>query len=334
MNDRHDPSALRGAADRLVTAQRDRALHAWLANDGDPAAARVKQVWDDAADLGAHPGYADLLGPPTMRERLVAAMHALREGIGPVLTPAHMALATACLVVVALGIAMLRPAAAEYSTQIAEVRELTLPDGSQVTLGAKSEIQRLAFSADARRVRMGQGEAFFSVAKNADRPFIVMAGDALIRVVGTKFNVKYNGAQVKISVLEGVVQVIRPNGDPEAVISATGQPHITLTAGQQTVVAEAQPGFLANPVPIQGDAPGAWREGRLSYEDAPLGEVIADANRYRSGAITITSPALARERINTSLKTSQIDQMLDTLPGSIGAQVVRKPDGTVEIRGK
>lgn len=334
MNDSHDPSAFRDAAERLVRARRDRVFDDWLANDGDPAAARVKQVWDDAADLGAYPGYTDLLGAPTMRERSVAMMHLLREGIGAVLTPARTALAATCLALVALGVALLRPAAPEYSTQIAELRELTLPDGSQLTLGAKSEIQRLAFSAAARRVRMGPGEAFFSVTKNPDRPFIVMAGDTLIRVVGTKFNVKYNGAQVKVAVLEGVVEVIRPNGDPETVIAAGNQPHVILTAGQQTVVAEAQPGMVAKPVSIQGAAPGAWREGRLSYEDAPLSEVIADANRYRSGAITIASPALARERINTSLKTSQIDQLLDTLPDSIDAQVVRKPDGTVEIRAK
>lgn len=332
-DNRDSQQAIRQAAERLVDRHRQGGSIDRLS--ADPAVARVREVWDDAAGLSAHPDYADLMGSPTWRERIVSAW---RELFRPIargsLTPAHVVLAAACLVLIAVGIGMTRSASPEYRTQIAEVRELILPDGSQLTLGAKSEIAKLAFSSGARRVQMGVGEAFFSVAKNPARPFFVQAGGTLIRVVGTKFNVKYDGDQVKVSVLEGMVQVIRPTGAAESVTSATGQPHVTLTAGQQTVVLETEPGFTARVAPIQGAAPGDWREGRLSYEDAPLSEVIADANRYRSGAITIASPTLAGERINTSFKTSQVDQMLETLPDSVNAQIVKHPDGTVEIRAK
>lgn len=330
-------AALREAAGHLVDADRrglraeeDPAFNNWRDQDHARAAsaARVMQVWDDASELKMHSHYGALLGKPTLRERIVAAIRSFDR---PVFTPARTALATGCVaLLVVAGTMLFSPASPQYRTEVAEVREFRLADGSEVTLGAKSEIAKVMFSSEARRVKMGTGEAFFAVTKNPKRPFLVQAGDALIRVVGTKFNVKYDGTKVKVSVLEGVVEVIRPGGAIETVSSAAGQPHVTLKAGQQAIVSEAKPG-LAVQASVRID-PGSWREGRLSYEDAALSDVIADANRYRSGEIVISSPDLGRERINSSFKTSQIDQMLDSLPDSINARVIRHPDGRVEIR--
>lgn len=315
---------------RGLHAEDDATFIAW--RDGShvnaAAAALVLQARDDAGERRLHPGYAELMGAPTLRERVMGVLHSARDALsGTVLTPARLGFAALCLALMIAGGVMLRPATPEYRTRIAEIRELKLDDGSRVTLGARSEISRIAFSDDSRRVKMGVGEAFFEVAKAPDRPFLVEAGDTLIRVVGTRFDVKFDGAAVKVSVLEGVVRVM----PGKAGTSAADRPYVTLSAGEQAIVPNMA-ATLPRPTAIRGTPPGSWREGRLSYADAPLSEVIADANRYRTGRITIVSPSLRDEPVTAAFKTSETDQMLDMLATGLNVQVIRHGNGEAEIR--
>lgn len=311
---------------------------AWRREDAEREAAfrQVAQVWDDAARLKEHPAYADLLGTPTLRERLVAFWRSL-TAYRPTLTPSpQWAVATVLAVMVLAGAWYLVPSAPgptpAYATQVAEVREVALDDGSVVTLGGRSALD-VEFTSAERTVRLDSGEAFFSVSHDAARPFVVLAGDTRIRVVGTKFNVNYDGDRVRVSVLEGVVEVMRADGSTERIASGTASPPLVrLTAGQQIVAANDAP--LQAPEPVRSAPPGAWREGRLDYQDAPLSEIVADANRYRSGEIRIMSPSLASERLTTSFRTSQIDQMLDSLPETLPLTMRRNPDGSVELRSR
>ena len=91
---------------------------------------------------------------------------------------------------------------------IAEVREIHLSDGSEVTLGARSSLE-VAFRLHERRVALTSGLAFFSVSKNPSRPFIVLVGDKEVRVVGTKFEVRRDPAGMRVSVVEGTVEVMQ-----------------------------------------------------------------------------------------------------------------------------
>lgn len=296
----------------------------------DAAFRNATQAWDDAALLKHSPAYADLLGTPTLRERVVGWWHDLTE-FRPQFAPSRgLAFASVLAVMIVAGALLLVPRGPDFSTQVAEIRNVPLDDGSVVTLGAKSALD-VKFSNEERTVRLAGGEAFFSVSRNAARPFVVLAGDTRIRVVGTKFNVNYDGERVRVSVLEGVVEVMREDGGVKQVTSGnTSGSVVKLVAGQQVVAFAAAP--LAKAEPLNGAEPGAWREGRLSYQDAPLSEIVADANRYRAGQIKIMSPSLAHERLTTSFRTSQIDQMLGTLPDSLPLVVQRKPDGSIVLR--
>jgi transmembrane sensor len=296
----------------------------------DAAFRNAAQAWDGAALLKHSPTYADLLGTPTLRERVVAWWHSVTE-FRPQFAPSRgFAFASVLAVVIVTGALFLTPREPDFSTQVAEIRDVPLDDGSVVTLGAKSALD-VKFSQDERTVRLAGGEAFFSVSKNAARPFVVLAGDTRIRVVGTKFNVNYDGGRVRVSVLEGVVEVMRGDGGTERVTSGnTSGSMVKLIAGQQVVALDSVP--LPKAEPLNGAEPGVWREGRLSYQDAPLSEIVADANRYRAGQIRIMSPLLTNERLTTSFRTSQIDQMLDTLPDTLPLIVQRKPDGSIELR--
>ncbi|OZB13670.1 MAG: hypothetical protein B7X53_15625, partial [Hyphomonas sp. 34-62-18] len=95
-----------------------------------------------------------------------------------------------------------------YETMIAEIRDIHLADGSVVTLGARSRIEPV-FSDTMRIVKLHEGEAFFDVASDPERPFYVEAGDRLIRVVGTRFDVRQGPETVRVAVVEGVVEVLQ-----------------------------------------------------------------------------------------------------------------------------
>lgn len=324
------------AAERLLRAHdvgvdphSDLATVAWRRESdiNDAAFRHVTQAWDEAARAKERSSYAQLLGTPTLRERVVAAWHGLIEQRPGFMPSPRWALASIVAAMVLAGSWFLTPTGnPTYATQVAEIRDVPLDDGTVVTLGARSAVD-VQFTNAERTVRLASGEAFFAVSRDTSRPFVVLAGDTRIRVVGTKFNVHYEGGRVRVSVLEGIVEVARADGSTERIGPAA--PTVTLTAGQQLLAAGSAP--LA-PEPLRGATPGAWREGRLDYQDAPLSEIIADANRYRSGTIRIASPALAGERLTTSFRTSQIDQMLETLPETLPVALRRNPDGTVELR--
>lgn len=312
-----------------VRPEDDAALSRWRSQDPghDLAFAEASGAWDGLGDLGRHPALMDMLGEPTFRERWVAWRR--RATACPRLAPQQLAFASLVLAVIGAacwfgGQALHRP---DFETKIAEVRDVPLADGSVVTLGGKSSID-VRFDAKARRVKLAGGEAFFSVTRNPNRPFIVEAGDTRIRVVGTKFNVNLAGGQVRVSVLEGVVQVIHA-GNPVAQAIGAQARAVRITANQEAV----DPANRTGPVVASERVavPGAWREGRLGYEDAPLAEVVADINRYRPAAVRITSGAVGDLRVTTSFKVSQIDSMLLALPQSLPVEVHQRSDGTIEI---
>jgi transmembrane sensor len=204
-----------------------------------------------------------------------------------------------------------------------------------VTLGPKSSLD-VDFSASERRVRL-TGEAFFEVAHNAARPFLVEAGSALVRVVGTKFDVNQASETVRVSVLEGVVQVIPPRLGPVA----SRRPSQLLRAGQHLEVAldptvpvsgVSSPAAAAAPSPAT--PPGAWREGRLSYDNARLGDVVADLNRYYAPGVTLRGPGLGNLRVTASFKASQIPAFIASLDKVVPVQTDRSPGGAILVKAR
>jgi transmembrane sensor len=193
----------------------------------------------------------------------------------------------------------------DYSTRLGEVRTISLPDGSSLTLGAYSHAT-VKLVANERRVTLDRGEAYFEVAKDAARPFYVNAQSAAVRVVGTRFDVRLGSSHVRIAVDEGAVAV---NDRPAAV-----------SGGQRIDVLPN--GTLTEPARIDEGEVAAWREGRLVYDGAPLSEVVADLSRYRPD-VTLKSPAAGELRVTAGLRVEQIDQFVDRLPDILPVRVTR-----------
>ena len=226
----------------------------------------------------------------------------------------------------------LDPNAPDYATAIAEIREITLEDGSVVTLGARSELDAV-FDADTRQVTLLAGEAFFDVAKDPSRPFFVSVDDTLIRVVGTKFDVKRTAGDVHVSVLEGVVDVMKAKDLVAAEDEPLGRIQTKrLTAGQK-IIADARPSLP--PVrQIETAMPGAWRSGRLAYEDASLLEIVADVNRYSDRPIRIASNEIGDMRFTLGFQTSEIDAWLAVLEETQPVRVVDRGVGEIVLHPK
>jgi RNA polymerase sigma factor (sigma-70 family) len=214
-----------------------------------------------------------------------------------------------------------------YATDVAQLREVALPDGSRMTLGAQTSVD-IRFDGDRRRVALNEGEAFFSVTHDADRPFFVAVGKNLVRVVGTQFEVHKGKAEVRVGVLQGVVEVASPPAE------RASQPVETrvLKAGQG--VSGDLNGQLGSTRETGAAAAGAWRAGRRVYIDAPLREIIADINRYSRRPIEIAEPWIGELQVSTSFRVAEPQQILGSLELTLPVSVDREHSGRIVLREK
>jgi transmembrane sensor len=316
-----------------VTSEGRMRFEAWLRTSERHAQAyqRVKSLWGGIAQLT---DLAELepCDQPLPGERLRAVFRRVshvvsRAFVMPVL-PITAGVVGALLLVLAPKFSpYLRrtPAPVQYATGVAEIRDVRLPDGSMVTVGARSNV-KVNYTDTERRAILVQGEAFFSVQKDPGRPFYVATGDTRIRVTGTKFDVRHEPGKVRVAVLEGTVEVMRSaqasgSSAPDAVTEK-----LVVTAGQQVV---SDPSGVRQ---SKGVEPGAWRHGRLVYVDASLDEVIADANRYYDKTIVFGPKALKDLRVTGAYRTDQIDVMLASLAKAYPIDMKQTNDGRIILK--
>ena len=330
---------------------------AWCAQDPRHAAVyqRFASIWHDAAmleelePLTREPSTGD---PWWRRLRASLAIQPLRWAAGASLAAAA---------IVALGLwSQLTPA--YYTTGIAQVRDIRLSDGSEITLGASSSLA-VAFRSHERRVTLTSGVAFFSVVKNPSRPFIVLVGDEEVRDVGTKFEVRREPTGMRVAVLEGIVEVMPvPKPATEAAREARHDPRLArkialaagaaihgqapaepilltaneppgariLTAGRQVTIGPN--GVIPDPQVMPSVEPAAWRYGRLVYVDTPLKDIIADANRYSREPIAIADARVANIRVSVTYPSDQIEQMVSALAHSLSLEVERRDGGGILLK--
>ncbi len=211
-------------------------------------------------------------------------------------------------------------------TRIAEIRDVELPDGTVVTLGAKSRID-YKFEDGLRTVVLEEGEAYFDVAPDKAHPFYVQAGDRLVRVVGTQFDVRQSSASVMVSVVEGVVEVMKAQ-DPEA----TEKLHDTLakdvlTAGSKVTATIGENQRLIEA--IDPEKAASWRTGWLAYDDVSLDDIIADLHRYDDRNFVFSDGQLRQVRVTAAFGADNVDQFLYALEASYPLSVDRSDPSKV-----
>ena len=262
--------------------------------------------------------YRALLGKPTLRERIVSGLRSPRWAAVAVGTAAFVAVVWLAISFDTLPF-LHRPT--QVATQVAEVRETTLPDGTRVVLGADSQLN-FEVTQRMRRAAVVGGDAYFEVAHDTSRPFTVSVDDVQVRVVGTQFEIRRRSGAVSVAVAEGTVDVSRTNAAEAAVRLHRGEALLTGDNAPLSVRA-VEPADIA-----------AWRSGRLVYDNAELRDVVADANRYARSRIVVADPQLESLRVTTSFRTSQVAGMIETLQAALPLIAERQADGDIVLRAR
>ena len=204
---------------------------------------------------------------------------------------------------------------ATYMTGVGERRTIALEDGTRIELNAASRLT-VRFERNARRIQLGDAQAFFDVAKDPRRPFLIEAGDTQVRVVGTQFDVRHRDGQVAVAVQRGLVEVRPADASP-----------IRLRPGQGLVHVEGRDDARAAVVPI--DEVTGWRQGRLIYRDRPLSEIVGDLNRLFPRPVKLADARAANMRLSGVLIVDEQDAMVGRLSHLLPVRTTTTNDAIV-----
>lgn len=322
----------------------ERALEAWLAESPRHRVAllRLQAAWAEAGRLralaaglpggvlpwrGSWPGWQAGDGPPAAQvpdlRNLAFAPRAKarRAAAWP------QALAAVLVLAVAGGLGwgawqLGGRHQADYASTIGEVLEVTLADGSRATLSSDSRL-RVRMDRRARHLALERGEAFFDVAHDPARPFVVDAGGHRATAIGTRYSVRRDEATLRVVVAEGKVRL-------EGAPGADGQvrPVSLLPAGSVATV--GRNGVLVRSLPVEeAQRYLEWRQGFLAFDDVPLTQAAAEFNRFNARRLELADPEVAGLRIGGNFRWSNLDGFVGLLEQGFPVRAERHPDRIV-----
>jgi transmembrane sensor len=336
----NDAEARRKESDPLLTAAAE-----WFARLQDPAipleAVSEWQSWMSADPRHARAfrsledlwqDFGEIPDPlPSERAALAADRYDASVPVGEwrVAKPRPRApvwAAAASVSLIALALALLRPWSVGgelIETRVGENKTLTLGDGTAVSLGGRTAL-RVSLSDDERRLTLVRGEAFFDVAKDSSRPFVVRAGAATVTAVGTQFNVRRNDDRTVVSVVEGKVLVQRaPSAiraiwpaapDVERGVEPLGAGIRATVSGESSQPPSAEPAEMADAT--------AWRSGKLAFESEQLRYVVEDVNRYAAKPIEIEDERIGELLVTGTVRGDGVAAWLASLEPAFGIRAV------------
>ena len=175
---------------------------------------------------------------------------------------------------------------ADYVSSTGERRQLQLEDGSVVQLGPGSAMT-VAYDPQMRRISISAGEAFFEVAPDVHRPFLVTSGQLEATVVGTAFNVHFSPTRSSIAVRQGTVRVSSHNP------SLPFEDY--LHSGEWVQMAWNEKTFERGIIPPEQVA--VWLQGQLLVKNWTISEVVAELDRYHHGLIVLTDGRIGNKKV-------------------------------------
>ena len=207
---------------------------------------------------------------------------------------------------------------AAIETQASEWRSLTLTDGSQVSVGPRTQL-RNRFGGQQRLVRLSQGEALFQVAKDMARPFIVDAELAVVRATGTRFGVERREQEVVVTVEEGTVLVTNGHG---------GTSSVALAAGDQVTVSGRWPPAIER---VNTARELAWSNRRLVFESDTLSAAAAEFNR-RNRVQIVVDPTLGARQVRGSFQADDPVSFAESIAIARKAVIVRQSRDVIRLQ--
>jgi len=225
-----------------------------------------------------------------------------------------LGLAVAVLTLAGAALLWPRLSASTYATDVGEQRVVVLKDGSRLRLDTNTAV-KVRLGARERRIDLVRGQALFEVAHDTTRPFRVMAGQAEVVALGTRFDVRRDGAAVRVTLLQGRVSVVAHN--------AAGK--VLLTPGQQVTAGKA----LGHPRAVDVQTAVDWTSGRLVFQDTPLPAAIAEVNRYSRTPVVLQAPRAAGVTVSGAFDGGDVDAFVAAMSELHGLRA--KSDGQTII---
>lgn len=208
-------------------------------------------------------------------------------------------------------------------TEMGEQKELVLSDGTTVRMNASTTLRYpQEFASDKREIYL-EGEAYFEVVPDANRPLIIHGTEANIKVLGTAFNVNaFPGKPMEVAVRSGKVNMVSHSGNGKDVLMVPMMKKGTSDKNKGTWEISAA-----------SDQDFDWLEGKLIFNEAALSDVIVDLQRWYGVKIDLQDSEMATCRISSTFYRNSIEEVLETLSLITGMHYEREGDHYV-IRGK
>ena len=197
---------------------------------------------------------------------------------------------------------------AEYATGLAEVKEINLPDGSIIHLAPESRLNT-NFTDEKRSIELVEGQAFFDVAHNVEKPFFVHAENSMIRVVGTAFDVSTRQPSVSVKVKEGIVAV-KPDHNEEILLKVGDT--IRVTSDYATILGKTDPKYISS-----------WSNNQLVVNDRPVSEVIETLSHYHSSTLLVIGDDIGNQPVTGVYQLTNPDIALSAIAQSVGAKAYK-----------
>ena len=256
----------------------------------------------------------------------------------------RLAIAACVLAIVTVGTFLLTQAPflnqynETHTTLVGEIRQIALPDGSDLQLNTNTEAE-VNYQDNARLVHLVSGEAHFDVAHEPDKPFIVYAGDIAVKAIGTAFSVYINeeDQSVEVIVSEGTVELSaleKPTSSDKQLTQRKGKKTLgQFSKGQRTLLAETIKA-MEKKSEQELTKELSWRNGMLIFDKQPLEEVVREISRYTDTEITVLDDSIRNMEIGGYFPAGQTDILLSTLEESFNIEVNRVNDSLIQLSAK
>lgn len=313
-----------------LSEQSRKALKAWLAADErHPIALKaMAEIWDDMDEI------LNKIDDKSS-SRSVTLWSVLKPATAPVMLAASI-----CFIAIFVWLLMpLDVTKKTYITATGQQIETTFSDGSIIHLNTSSHIET-EFSSDKRIVKLIKGEALFDVAHDANRPFIVYAGDRLVQAIGTQFVVHLKPEDIQVTVTDGKVKMSKVKNnvniaDIKALDNtAIEKDDVYLTKGEQAIVTGNATPKLIKVASDNLNRELSWLEGKLIFDNEALFDVIEEINRYIDITIVLKEPSLHDIKISGRFDLGDSEALIEALELSFNIQSQRLSSNKILLTKK
>ena len=273
-------------------------------------------LWETAGVLSYLPSQDLLASSESVVEQLNKTGGLLRKystGFWRILTATSASLVIAAAVFFAF-----EDNSQNYYSALGEYKQITLTDGSVIELNTDSAVN-VSLDQTVREIELLKGEAFFTVASDKQRPFVVQVGAASVQALGTAFNIyRSQENQIEVAVTEGVVRVSESKG------SAVAAPQSKMLVANQAVVVSSASGLAE--VTLKTEQATAWRQRQIIFDRASVAQAVASLSRYRQDKIVVADQIQSNRRISGIFSTNEPKQTLLAVAEAFELEVSQQAD--------